>query len=144
MVTQLALGTALVAVTVLIHTVGLAALGHWTPKVAAWLRFHRHDLGRAIMMVTTVLGIFILHTTEVWVWAAVFAAVHAVPGFYNALYLSTVMFSTVGYGEISVAASWRLLVALESINGFILIGWSTAYLVGASTRHGPFRANKHF
>jgi hypothetical protein len=96
------------------------------------------------MMVTTVLGIFILHTTEVWVWAAVFAAVHAVPGFYNALYLSTVMFSTVGYGEISVAASWRLLVALESINGFILIGWSTAYLVGASTRHGPFRANKHF
>ena len=34
--------------------------------------------------------------------------------------------------------------ALEAINGFILLGWSTAYLVAASTRHGPFRLGEHF
>lgn len=141
---QLAIGTLLVAVTVLVHTVGLAGLGHWTPRAAAWLRLHRHDLGRAIMMVTTVLGIFLLHTIEVWIWAATFSAVHAVRGFADALYLSTVMFSTAGYGDMGITPAWRLLTALESINGFILIGWSTAYLVGASTRHGPFRVNEHF
>lgn len=144
MATQLVVGTLLVAITVLVHTAGLAALGHWTPRAAAWLRLHRHDLGRAIMMVTTVLGIFLLHTIEVWIWAATFNVVRAVQSFPDALYLSTVMFSTAGYGEMGIAPAWRLLTALESINGFILIGWSTAYLVGASTRHGPFRVNEHF
>ena len=38
----------------------------------------------------------------------------------------------------------RLLTALEGINGFLLIGWSTAYLVSASIRHGPFRMGEHF
>ena len=142
--TQLVVGTLLVAITVLVHTIGLAGLGRWMPQIARSLRFHKHDLGRSIMMVTTVLGIFLLHTVEVWIWAAVFAVTHAVEGFANALYLSTVMFSTVGYGQIDIAPAWRLLTALESINGFILIGWSTAYLVGASTRHGPFRADEHF
>jgi hypothetical protein len=54
------------------------------------------------------------------------------------------MFSTVGYGQIVIAPEWRLLTALEGINGFILIGWSTAYLVGVSTRHGPFRKVDNF
>jgi hypothetical protein len=69
---------------------------------------------------------------------------NATPGFADALNLSTAMFSTVGYGQINIAKSWRLLTALEGINGFILIGWSTAYLVGVSTRHGPFRKAEHF
>ena len=30
------------------------------------------------------------------------------------------------------------------INGFLMIGWSTAYLVAAATRHGPFRRGDHF
>lgn len=144
MATQLAFGTLLVAITVLVHTFGLAGLGRWTPQMARSLRFHKHDLGRSVTMVATVLGIFLLHTIEVWIWAAIFAATHAVRGFANALYLSTVMFSTAGFGQMDIAPDWRLLTALESINGFILIGWSTAYLVGASTRHGPFRRDEHF
>jgi hypothetical protein len=64
-------------------------------------------------------------------------------GFEDALYLSTTMFSTVG-SQIAVAPEWRLFASLESVNGFILIGWSIAYLVGASTRHGPFRQGEHF
>lgn len=144
MVPQLGLGTVLVALTVLVHTIGLITLAHWTPRVASWLRLHRHNVGRSVVMVTTVLGIFAIHTVEVWIWAAAFDSVGAVKGFENALYISTVMFSTVGYGDVIIAPAWRLFASLEAINGFILIGWSTAYLVGASTRHGPFRPGEHF
>jgi hypothetical protein len=42
------------------------------------------------------------------------------------------------------AQEWRLLASLEGINGFLLIGWSTAYLVAASTRIGPFKSGEHF
>jgi hypothetical protein len=144
MTSQLGLGTVLVALTVLVHTVGLSALGRWTPVAAHWLKLHRHNAGRSIIMVTTVLSIFAIHTIEVWIWAAAFDAVGAVKGFENALTISTIMFSTVGYGDVVIAPAWRLFASLEAINGFILIGWSTAYLVGASTRHGPFRQGEHF
>ena len=95
-------------------------------------------------MTATVLGILGVLTLEVWSWALAYTALGATDGFGDALYLSTSMFSTIGYGPISFNPGWRLLTALEGINGFILIGWSTAYLVRASTRHGPFRKDDHF
>lgn len=144
MLHNLALGTLLVALTVLIHTAGLAMLARLTPVMSQRLGFHNHDLGRSLVMIGSVLGLFLLHTIEVWLWAISYDMVGAVTDFPRALELSTGMFSTLGYDDAStIAPAWRLLTALEGINGFILIGWSTAYLVGASTRHGPFRAG-HF
>ena len=144
MLPNLVIGSILIALTVLIHTAGLVLLSRITPSVGHKLRLHDHDVGRAFIMMASVLGIFMLHTTEVWLWAAVFDELHVTPNFFDALDLSTAMFSTVGYGQTSIDPAWRLLTAFEGINGFILIGWSTAYLVGVSTRHGPFRKNEHF
>jgi hypothetical protein len=144
MALELTIGSLLVAITVLVHTVGLVALSRWTPHLVNGLRLHRHDVGRSLTMVTIVLGIFAIHTVEIWIWAMAMDWVGAVRGFENALFVSTIMFSTVGYGEVVIVPAWRLFVSLEAINGFILIGWSTAYLVGAATRHGPFRPDRHF
>src|SRR5437762_6069953 len=141
---NLAIGTLIISITVLFHTVGLIALARSMAQLIRWFRLHRHDFGRSVAMVATVLGLFLLHTVEIWIWAVLFFAGQAVARFEDALYFSTVTFSTVGYGEITVAPQWRLLGSLEAINGFILIGWSTAYLVAASTRHGPFRLGEHF
>ena len=115
-----------------------------TPWAARRLRLHDHDLGRSLIMMFSILGIFALHTVEVWVWASSYDVLRVTDTFSDALDLSTAMFSTVGYGQIVINPAWRLLTALEGINGFILIGWSTAYLVGVSTRHGPFRKAEHF
>ncbi|WP_292396152.1 hypothetical protein [Mesorhizobium sp.] len=37
-----------------------------------------------------------------------------------------------------------MLAALEGVSGFLLIGWSTAYLIAAGTRIGPFKTGEHF
>ena len=95
-------------------------------------------------MVTTVFGLFFLHTIEIWTWAIAYLVSGAMTTFDAALYFSATTFATVGYGDITLAAEWRLFGALEGVNGFLLIGWSTAYLVAASTRYGPFRAGEHF
>ena len=138
-------GTGLVTLTVLIHTIGLLSLGRLTPFLARRLGFHNSDIGRTLVMTGSVLGIFLLHTFEVWLWAWGYLHLAATARFSEALDLSTAMFSTLGYGGgVAVSPDWRLISALEGINGFILIGWSTAYLVGVSTRHGPFRAGDHF
>jgi hypothetical protein len=137
-------GTGLVAATVMIHTLGLLLLARLTPLLARRLGFHNNDAGRTLVMTGSVLGIFLLHTLEVWLWAAAYAWL-TTQAFSEALDLSTAMFSTLGYGGgVAAPPQWRLLSALEGINGFILIGWSTAYLVGVATRHGPFRAHEHF
>jgi hypothetical protein len=95
-------------------------------------------------MVATVLCLFLILTVEVWTWAAVYSMSGIIPHFEEALYFSTVTFSTVGYGDVIPPHAWRLFCALEGVNGFLLIGWSTAYLVAASIRHGPFRIGEHF
>ncbi|MNL80149.1 Ion channel [compost metagenome] len=67
-----------------------------------------------------------------------------VPDFPPALYFSTTTFATVGFGDITADPAWRMLSALQGVNGFLVIGWSTAYLVAAGIRVGPFRSGEHF
>src|SRR3712207_7923959 len=52
---------------------------------------------------------------------------------------SITSFATLGIGDVVPADYWRILGGLESLNGFLLIGWSTAYIISASMRLGPFR-----
>lgn len=143
MFTNLVIGTVLISATVLIHTVGLIGLSRWMLRIVRWFRLHQHNFGRVVALVTTVLGIFAIHTVEIWLWAAAYFFFGAIPAFDVALTYSTEMFSTVGSG-MHLYENWRQLAALESVDGFILIGWSIAYLVAASTRHGPFRLGEHF
>lgn len=144
MVSNLALGTLVISLNVIVHTVGLVVLARWMSWIVLWFSLHRHSLGKTVAMVTTVLGLFLVHTVEIWIWAVVYLAVGVVAGLEDAVYFSTVTFATLGYGDITPPSDWRVFAALEGINGFILIGWSIAYLVAASTRHGPFRIGEHF
>jgi len=140
---NLAAGSGLVALSVLIHTVGLIVIAGAAPWVGRYLGLHNHDVGRTLMMTATVLGLLAVMTIEVWSWAIAYTLIGTTGRFSDALCLSTAMFSTVGYGDVKFNPAWRLLTALEGINGFLLIGRSTAYLARASTRHGPFRS-EHF
>jgi hypothetical protein len=139
MLHNLLAGSVLAALTVVIHTGGLILIAGITPPLARWLGFHNHDVGRTLVMTGTVLGILGILTVEIWSWALAYTWLGVTGNFSDALSLSTAMFSTIGYGETAFSPAWRLTTALEGINGFLMIGWSTAYLVAAATRHGPFR-----
>jgi voltage-gated potassium channel Kch len=143
MLTNLAIGTIVISLTVLIHTFGLIAITH----VMGWLvaRFRMHGRrSRVIAMISVVFGLFAVLTVEIWLWAIFHLLIGTFPDIATSLYFSTVTFSTLGYGDVLPPERWRLLAALEAVNGFLLIGWSTAYLIAASTRVGPFRSGEHF
>ena len=106
------------AFTVLIHTTGLILIAAITPPLARWLGFHNHDVGRTLIMTGTVLGILGILTLEIWSWALAYLWLGAAQTFSDALYLSTAMFSTIGYGEIHIVPAWRLVTALEGIMVF--------------------------
>jgi hypothetical protein len=143
MLANLLLGTALISATVVIHTFGLMAVTRGMGILTDVLRMHRRR-SHIVAMIVAVIGIFGVLTLEIWLWAACYYALGIGDSFETALYFSTATFATVGYGDIVAGADWRLLTALEGVNGFLLIGWSTAYLVAAGIRVGPFRAGEHF
>ncbi len=141
---DLSFGTVVISISVFTQTLGLVLLSNAMPHIVRWGRLHRHGFGKTIAMVATVFGLFLIHTVEIWSWAGAYLVLGTLPNFTDALYFSAVTFSTLGYGDIVLAPEWRLFGALEGVTGLLLIGWSTAYLVSASTRYGPFRVGEHF
>ena len=86
------------------------------------------------MLLIVVLGIFALHTLEMWCYAIVYMWLDEFSSFEAALYFSVSSYTTVGFGDLVMSPDWRLLSAIESTNGWILFAWSTAFLLTVTTR----------
>ncbi len=127
---SLALATGMVTITVGVHyagIVGLLALLRNRPR----RRTKNPLLGQGAAILFLVLSLMALHAIEIWLYAGLYLAAGAVADLETALYFSTVTFTTVGYGDIVLEPGWRLVGAIESANGLLLFGWSTAFLTTA-------------
>ena len=139
MLSQLAYGAVLIAVTVLIHAVCLEGI------MKAWraISIEIAVRWRAISISLTIIGIFGAHVIQIWVWAIFYYFVEEIPTWESALYFSTSSFTTVGYGDLILSEEWRLLGSIEAINGMILFGWSTAFIfAGVSRIYGHLYGNE--
>jgi len=131
---QLAVATGMVALTVGIHLTGIAVLltilRHHRARTSAGSRVLRDGAG----IVAAATGLFVLHAIEIWAYAALYIALDALPGFETALYFSTSTYATIGYGDVVLDRSFRIVGAIEGANGVILLGWSTAFFVAVVSR----------
>jgi hypothetical protein len=75
------------------------------------------------------LGVFAVHTIEIWLFALLYRLLGSFNSFEEALYFSTVTYATIGYGDFTLPHAWRVLGAIEGATGVIMLGWSTAFLV---------------
>lgn len=82
----------------------------------------------AAIMTATVFTLMVAHMLEVFVWAGVYALVHAAPDGADLVYFAFVNYATLGYGDIVPVAEWRLLGPMAAMNGILLFGWSTAVI----------------
>jgi len=134
LVLPLLLSTIMVALTVVIQIGGLAVLiwiMRWrAPRIASLT----HVLQQAGVILIVVLGLFAIHAAQIWLYAVVYIALGEFQSFEPALYFSTSSFTTVGYGEIVIESRWRILAAIQSANGFLLLGWSTVFLISVLSR----------
>jgi len=142
MLSELIVATVMVLVTVLIHGIGLILLSQMLRIEAQEESVEGiHPLSvRAIgFTMAIVLGLFVLHGTEIWLYALVYTGVGAVPDTRAAVYLSTLSYGTLGYSEEAISPEWHLVSAIEGLNGIILLGWSTAFFVTVVGRMGRRR-----
>lgn len=129
---NLLVATGMVVFTVAVHLAGLTGLVAVTRRATPDLRDSDNILGQAGLIMGIVLGLFLLHSIQIWAYAVVYELIGAFESFEASLYFSTVSVTTVGFGDLVIDSHWRLVSAIEAANGFILIGWSTAFLVSVT------------
>lgn len=137
---EFAVSSVMVVLCVTIHGFGLFGLSRLMRTERARERIEQiNPLSPrgTIFTLAIVIAIVILHGAEIWLFAFVYLALEAVHNFEQALYFSTISYSTVGYSDLHILPDWRLLGAFESILGVILMGWSTAFFFRMLTRIDP-------
>jgi len=134
MLYHVALGSALMAMTTVVHA-GCTALALSVlrqPRAASWGL--RSRTSEAMLVAGVVVALFMASLLEATIWGATYLQLGALSTFEEALYFSIVTFTTLGYGDVTLPQQWRLLSSFEAANGTILFGWSTA-LVFAFVQH---------
>jgi hypothetical protein len=130
MLTQLLIGAALVGVTSIVQAafmlVGFRALQALRTRERTFS--HQHA---TLIIVLFVLHMFVAMIVDVAIWAAMYRWLDTVSTTEAALYVSLGSFTTIGYADVQVAEHWRLLVAVEGVNGMIIFGWATALVIAA-------------
>ncbi len=129
LVWQLFASTVLVAFTALLHLAGLAGLIALLQAHGKRVRTPHVRLNQALLVLIAVFALIALHGVEIWLYAAVYTLVGEFPAFEDALYFSTSTYATIGYGDLVLSPAWRIVGAIEGVNGIILLGWSTAFFV---------------
>ncbi|WP_417609895.1 ion channel [Parasphingorhabdus sp.] len=139
MLAQLAVSGMMVLLTVFIHGSGIFALGRFLKVEAreeAAENIHPMSLRGISVTLALVLGLIALHGIEIWLYAFVFLGLDALPTIDEAIYFSTITYSTTGYDDEGFNVAWRMVAAIEGVNGIILLGWSTAFFVTVVARMG--------
>ena len=119
----------LVVVMTLVHGLGLATITRILRLEGKRLEELEFDVRAIALICATALLLFALHLGEIFIFAGFYLAVGALDGLEQALHFSASTYATLGLTDENFPADWRLLGSLEAIIGFLLIGWSTAFIV---------------
>jgi hypothetical protein len=120
--------------TVVIHAMVLITIVHFVLRELrlgyAGVRFWR-DVAIAA---ATILLALVAHLIEIAGWAVVFVLCGEFTHFAAAFYHSAVNYTSLGYGDVVMSGSWRLLGPLETADGMLMFGVSTAMIFGVIQR----------
>lgn len=131
----------MVVLTFTIHFVGLVGLSAFLRQRGVHPVNFQSVFAQGVSILFVVISLFALHSIQIWAYAFAYLGLGQFDGIETALYFSTSAFTTVGFGDVLLSDSWRMLGAAESANGFLLIGWSTAFLVAVTARVRAFEAD---
>lgn len=129
---------ALIVLTVIIHVIGLGLFNVKMVQVLTTAKDRPHFIcAFALGMGCTAMWATFLHAMEASIWAVAYLLVGALPDGETAMLYSLGAITTYGHSELFVTDRWRLMGALEALNGIILIGMTTALIYGLIQKVWP-------
>ena len=138
-ITVLLAAAVMIVICVTVHYEALRALGRT-------LGAHVH---RRIGILLVMFGLLFAHMLEIWIFALGYwistvpgsnlghiAGVEN-PGPFDYMYLSAMVYTTVGFGDVVPVGPVRMLTAAEALTGLSLITWSASFTFLAMQRFWP-------
>ncbi len=120
-------GLAIILITVMLHALATTTL----IEILSRRRVLPGKPHRSIIVALTTCFLALKHSADIVIWGFVFWFLggDAIARLEDAIYFSSVTYTTLGYGDIVLTGQARFLCSIEAINGMILFGWSTAILL---------------
>lgn len=128
---EIAVGLGMVVVTTIIHAMFMVAGERFVTWRKARYGPVERDLSRVVLVSGYTAWQFLAVVTEALIWALVYLnnpLITELPDLATAFYFSMATFTTVGYGDVVLKGSWRMLASLQAANGMIIFGWTTALI----------------
>lgn len=129
MISQIALGSALMLTTVLVAGASVMTLETLFRAARYWLVRPPHRPKLMMLVMLASLWMLAMITVDVWLWALAFRALDVFHDLEHAVYFALVSFTTLGYGDVVLPTEWRILGAMAAANGLLNIGLMTAFMV---------------
>jgi Ion channel len=125
-IAPLAVGAGAVVCTIFIHALALGATVNFFRRESKLGRTGLSHLVDFTIVVLVMSFAFVAHIVEVAIWAWLFIICGEFQEFGAAYYHSAVNYTTLGYGDVIMSPSWKLLGPLEAADGSLMFGVSTA------------------
>jgi hypothetical protein len=137
-------GCPLIVVTVIIHVLGLGYISRKATLIYGDVLKHRYPTATfAVVVGATTLLATVLHAIETGTWAIAYILIGALPDLKSAMLYSLGAMTTYGHQNLYLEDRWRLLGALEALNGWLLFGLSTAFLFWLIQEVSPNNRTHH-
>jgi len=124
-----ALGLPLIMLTVVFHVVGLALISQKVHGVSGLIwRTHAKATFVVLTGAATLLSTC-FHGIEAIMWAVPYWLLGALPDFRSSVLYSLNAMTSYGHTNLALGGHWQFMGALEALNGWLLFGLTTAFLV---------------
>jgi len=131
MILNIFIGLVVIGITIMIHGYGTKFwISHLTNKYTS-KSIVTFDHSTVRMLIYTALFLLSLNFLEAIIWGFTYYLLPGITEFEDlekAIYFSLVTFTTLGYGEITISSTNRILSGFEAMNGVLLLGWTTAMM----------------
>tara|TARA_R110000787_G_scaffold60220_11_gene136615 strand:- start:824 stop:1270 length:447 start_codon:yes stop_codon:yes gene_type:complete len=131
MLLNIAIGVFIIGITILIHGYGTIL---WVKLLSKkYKNKHESSINKKTVGILIYTAIFLLSLNflEAIIWGFTYYILPGITEFdtlEKAIYFSLVTFTTLGYGEITISSTNRILAGLEAMSGVLLLGWTTAIM----------------
>jgi len=128
-----------------IHATAVVMMALVALRIRSRLETRGHALWNLIAVLICVIGVIslllaVLHAIECAIWAVAYWWLGALDSFLDALLYSVDSMSTRGESGLTLQRHWRMMGALEAVNGMLLFGVSAAYIFAVMQVYWPMLA----
>ena len=132
MVSELLISFSLVSITVSLHAIGTTALLRTLLVSHGWK--NPGYVNFISLLISLTCWLLFCHMVEIAVWALFYWWQGCLPDAESAFYFSGITYTTVGYGDLILPPSWRMLAPIEALTGILMCGLSTGLFLAVLQR----------